>query len=50
MTLQAKRAENCIPRDFMEMDIFDYALFLDMGRAMMAKYIRGNYRRLALER
>ena len=38
--------ENCIPMEFMETDIFDYALFLDTRRTMMALYIRDYYRSL----
>jgi hypothetical protein len=41
--LEANLAENCIPLEFMEMDIFDYALFLDTHRTMMAQYIRDYY-------
>lgn len=44
--LEANLAENCIPVEFMEMDIFDYALFLDTRRTMMAQYIRDYYRSL----
>ena len=44
--LEANLDENCIPVEFMEMDIFDYALFLDTRRTMMAKYIRDYYRSL----
>ena len=38
--------ENCIPVEFMEMDIFDYALFLDVRRTKIAEYIRDYYRSL----
>ena len=41
--LEANLAENCIPVEFMEMDIFDYALFLDTRRTLMAQYIRDYY-------
>ena len=44
--LEANLAENCIPVEFMNMDIFDYALFLDTRRTMMAQYIRDYYRSL----
>ncbi len=44
--LEANLAENCVPVEFMEMDIFDYALFLDTRRTMMAQYIRDYYRSL----
>ena len=46
--LEANLVENCIPVEFMEMDIFDYALFLDTRRTMMAQYIRDYYRSLGL--
>ncbi len=45
--LQANLAENCIPVEFMEKDIFDYALFLDARRTMMANYIKDYYNSLA---
>ena len=45
--LKANLAENCIPVEFMEMDVFDYALFLDTRRTMMAQYIREFYKSLA---
>ena len=45
--LEANLAENCIPVEFMKMDIFDYALFLDTRRTLMAEYIRDYYRSLA---
>ena len=41
--LRANLAENCVPEEFMEMDIFDYARFLDTRRTMMAQYIREYY-------
>lgn len=41
--LESNLTENCIPSDFMEMDIFDYAVFLEMRRSMMAQYIRDFY-------
>ena len=44
--LEANLAENCIPAEFMNMDIFDYALFLDTRRTLMAEYIRDYYRSL----
>ena len=44
--LEANLAENCIPVEFMNMDIFDYALFLDTRRTLMAEYIRDYYRSL----
>lgn len=39
--------ENCVPEEFMDMDVFDYAVFLDARRRMMAKYIRDYYKGLA---
>ena len=44
--LEANLAENCIPVGFMDMDIFDYALFLDTRRSMMAQYIKDFYKSL----
>lgn len=41
--LEANLAENCVPVEFMDMDIFDFAVFLDRRRTMMAKYIRDYY-------
>lgn len=41
--LKANLSENCVPLEFMEMDVFDYQVFLDMRRTMMAKYIREYY-------
>ena len=41
--LKKNLAENCVPEEFMEMDIFDYAVFLDTRRMMMAQYIRKYY-------
>ena len=41
--LKANLAENCVPEGFMDMDIFDYQVFLDMRRNMMAQYIREYY-------
>lgn len=41
--LQANLAENCIPPEFMDMDVFGYALFLDTRRTMMAEYIHEYY-------
>lgn len=45
--LRANLAENCVPEDFMDMDIFDYQVFLDTRRTMMAQYIREYYKSLA---
>ena len=44
--LRANLAENCVPEEFMEMDIFNYQVFLDMRRRMMAQYIREFYESL----
>jgi len=44
--LQANLVENCIPSEFMEMDISDYALFLETRRKMMSQYIRDYYKNL----
>lgn len=41
--LEANLAENCVPVEFMNMDVFDFQVFLDMRRTLMAKYIRGYY-------
>ena len=41
--LKANLAENCVPEEFMNMDIFDYTVFLDMRRTQMARYIREYY-------
>ena len=44
--LRLNLAENCVPEEFMEMDIFNYQVFLDMRRRMMAQYIREYYESL----
>ncbi len=44
--LEANLAENCIPIEFMDMDVSDYTQFLDTRRRMMARYIRDYYRDL----
>ena len=44
--LRLNLAENCVPEEFMEMDIFNYQVFLDMRRRMMAQYIRKYYESL----
>ena len=41
--LEANLAENCVPIEFMGMDVFNYQVFLDMRRTLMAKYIREYY-------
>ncbi len=45
--LRANLAENCVPEALMDMDIFDYQVFLDTRRTMMAQYIREYYESLA---
>ena len=45
--LKANLAENCVPEAFMDMDIFDYQVFLDTRRTMMAQYIQEYYESLA---
>ena len=45
--LEANLAENCVPIEFMGMDVFDFQVFLDMRRTMMANYIREYYESLA---
>ena len=45
--LKANLVENCVPEAFMDKDIFDYQVFGDTRRNMMAQYIRENYERLA---
>ena len=42
--LKANLEENCIPEEFMDIDVFGYALFLDTRRNMMAQYIRDYYK------
>ncbi len=44
--LRANLAENCIPGEFMGMDVFDYQVFLDIRRKLMAQYIREYYESL----
>lgn len=41
--LEANLAENCVPIEFVEMDVFDYQIFLDQRRNLMAAYIRKYY-------
>lgn len=41
--LEANLAENCVPIEFMGMDVFDFQVFLDMRRTLMAKYIKEYY-------
>ena len=44
--LQENLAENCVPEEFMGMDISNYQVFLDKRRRMMAQYIREYYESL----
>lgn len=44
--LRANLGENCVPETFMDMDISDYRMFLDMRRTIMAQYIREYYESL----
>ena len=39
----SKRIENCVPIEFMNMDVFDFQVFLAIRRTMMAKCIRESY-------
>ncbi|MBQ9208144.1 MAG: DUF262 domain-containing protein [Oscillospiraceae bacterium] len=41
--LEKNLAENCVPLDFMDMDVSDYQRFLDERRNLMAQYIRSYY-------
>lgn len=41
--LKDNLAENCVPEALMDMDIFDYQVFLDLRRNLMAEYIRDYY-------
>ena len=41
--LEKNLAENCVPIEFMDMDIDDYKVFLEKRRKMMAAYIRNYY-------
>ena len=41
--LESNLAENCVPIEFMGMDVFDFQVFLDMRRTLMAKYIKEYY-------
>ena len=41
--LKANLAENCVPEAFMDMGIYDYQVFLDSRRILMAQYIREYY-------
>ena len=41
--LKDNLAENCVPEALVDMDIFDYQVFLDQRRNLMAEYIRDYY-------
>lgn len=41
--LQKNLEENCVPIEFMDMDVFDFQVFLDERRNKMAAYIRKHY-------
>ena len=41
--LEANLTENCVPIEFMHMDVFDFQVFLAIRRTMMAKCIREYY-------
>ncbi len=41
--LQKNLEENCVPIEFMDMDVFDFQVFLDERRNKMAAYIRKYY-------
>ena len=45
--LEANLTEKCVPIEFMGMEVFDFQVFLDMRRTLMAKYIREYYENLA---
>ena len=45
--LRKNLAENCVPEEFMGMDVSDYVIFLAERRRMMARYIRDYYKGLA---
>ena len=44
--LKKNLAENCVPEEFVKMDIWDYAVFLEKRRTLMAQYIRDYYKSL----
>lgn len=41
--LKANLAENCVPEEFMHMDVNDYQAFLQKRRILMSEYIRDYY-------
>ena len=44
--LKKNLAENCVPEEFIRMDIWDYPIFLEKRRTLMAQYIRDYYKSL----
>lgn len=44
--LKRNLAENCVPEEFMEMDIWGYPEFLEKRRALMAQYMKKFYESL----
>ncbi len=45
--LEKNMAENCVPVEFMDMDIADFQAFLEKRRHLMAQYIRSYYESLS---
>ena len=44
--LKSNLEENCVPEEFMDMDISDYQLFLEKRRALMSQFIHRYYEKL----
>lgn len=44
--LEENLSENCVPLEFMDMDVSNYQEFLEKRRKLMAQYIRDYYREL----
>lgn len=44
--LKENLAENCVPEEFMDMDVTSYSAFLEQRRVLMAAYIRDYYEHL----
>ncbi len=44
--LKRNLAENCVPEEFMDMDIWGYAEFLEKRRSLMAQFMRNYYENL----
>ena len=44
--LEENLSENCVPLEFMDMDVSNYQEFLEKRRKLMAQYIRDYYRKL----